>query len=61
MFTIRDAIYLALLATGGCLWYADRSMLADKVNQLRQALASEKRYGEEAAERLIDARNNRGD
>ena len=33
-FTVRDAIWLILLAAMAACWYADRSILANKVRNL---------------------------
>ena len=56
MLTIRDVLYLAVIATLGLLWYADRTTLRDRLLRARAALEIEELNSEAAEVRLMEVK-----
>jgi len=52
MITIRDALWLLVLAALGSLWYADRGVLADSLHRNREALRREQSRAQLTQEKL---------
>jgi hypothetical protein len=52
MLTIRDAVWLIVLAVVGSLWYADRQVLADSLKHSREALIRERARADLMHEKL---------
>jgi hypothetical protein len=42
MLKIRDGVWLMVLAVLGTLWYADRSLLADRLQSVRTGIEIER-------------------
>jgi len=60
MLTIRDAVWLILLAVVGSLWYADREVLADSRKLYREAMVRERARAELLHDRLrLESLKNR--
>jgi hypothetical protein len=54
MFTIRDVIYLAVIAALGLLWFADRTVIDDQLRHTRAALETEKLHNEAIEAPLVE-------
>jgi len=54
MLTIRDGVWLLVVAVLGSLWYADRSLLADRLESVRTGIEIERSNNRLLSEKLRD-------
>jgi hypothetical protein len=61
MFSVRDMAYVTALALVGILWYADRSLLAQRLSNCQNARRAEEQLNGDLEMTLIEAPRQRAD